>query len=35
MAMGWASDKDHFSTMEAKLLHHAVICALEHEDFQE
>jgi len=35
MAMGWAPDKDHFSTMEAKLLHHAVVCALDYEEFKE
>lgn len=35
MAMGWTADKDHFSTLEAKLLHLAVVCALENEDFEE
>ena len=33
--MGWATDKDHYATMEAKLLHRAITCALEYDNFQE
>ena len=33
--MGWATDKEDYATMEAKLLHRAIACALEYEDFQE